>query len=201
MTTHVRAFHLTTARLGLSRWTMEDLPLARRLWADADVMRLLGGPLSESAVEARLSLEISLDREYGLQYWPLFQREATAECAAGEFIGCAGLRPFPYPHPQDAHTYELGAHLLPAYWRSGYAAEAGRAILRHAFETLGATAVHTGHHPENTASEKVILASHFRYQAHRFYLPTGLMHPYYRMTSEEYRSVAAGWQATERAQR
>ncbi len=192
-----RAFHLTTARLGLSRWAIGDLPLARGLWADAAVMRLLGGALSEPAVEARLNLEIALDREYSVQYWPLFQRDGAAEHQAGEFIGCAGLRPFPYPDPQDPHSYELGAHLLPAYWRSGYAAEAGRAILRHAFETLGVTAVHTGHHPENTASEKVIAASQFRYQAHRFYLPTGLMHPYYRLTADEYRSGLAAPQASE----
>lgn len=186
-----RDYHLTTARLGLSRWSLasEHLAFATQLWGDPAVMRLLGGPLSESQIEARLNFEIALNRDYAVQYWPLFLRgtDISQLHEPHEFIGCCGLRPFPYPNPEAGH-YELGAHLLPAFWRSGYAAEAGRAALTYAFETLKATAIHTGHHPDNQASEKLIAASHFRYLAHRFYPPTGLMHPYYRLGAEGYRS-------------
>jgi [ribosomal protein S5]-alanine N-acetyltransferase len=46
--------------------------------------------------------------------------------------------------------------LAPDVWGRGYATEAGRASLRHAFETLAAPRVVSIVHPENEASIRVI---------------------------------------------
>lgn len=81
-------YFLKTKRLEFSKWTPLDLALARRLWGNEQVTRWIcaGGRFDEDEIAARLAQETENDKEYGVQYWPLF------ECASGEFVGCCGLR-------------------------------------------------------------------------------------------------------------
>ncbi len=79
-------FFLTTARLGFRLWEEDDLPLARALWSDPEVTRFLGGPFTAEWIVSRLLSEIALQREHGIQYWPMFLLED------GAHVGCCGLR-------------------------------------------------------------------------------------------------------------
>jgi RimJ/RimL family protein N-acetyltransferase len=167
-----RAYFLTTARLGFGRWEPGDLPLALALWGDPGVTRLIGGPLSAAAAEARLGAEIASLRAHSVQYWPIFL------LADGAHAGCAGLRPY---RPED-RIYELGFHLRPAYWGQGLATEAAQAVVTLAFETIGAAALFAGHHPENTPSRRVLEKLGFRFTHDELYAPTGLHHPSYLLT-------------------
>lgn len=160
-------FFLQTERLGFRRWSTEDLPLARALWGDPAVTRLIGGPLSRDQVQERLARERATQKSQGMQYWPLFL------LATGEPIGCCGLRPYKPTIP------ELGAHLKEAHWGKGYAQEAARAVIDYAFQTLGATALFAGHNPHNTASRSLLLKLGFRYTHDEHYPATGLEHPSY----------------------
>jgi [ribosomal protein S5]-alanine N-acetyltransferase len=164
-----REYFLRSERLGFSRWSSEDLPLAEALWGDVRVTRYIGGPFSADAIAQRLDTEIRSMRTYGVQYWPIFLLEG------GEHIGCAGLRPY---RGEEA-VYEFGVHLRPAYWGRGLAVEAGRTVSRFAFETLGAHRLFAGHHPSNTVSERMLKALGFRFARLEFYAPTGLDHPSY----------------------
>ena len=166
---------MLTSRLGFRHWTAADLPLAWQLWGDPEVTRLIGGPFTEADVQARLDREIHQQLEYVVQYWPIFLLED------GEFAGCCGLRPYAAP----GRVYELGFHLCRNAWGRGLATEAARAAIQYAFANLGATALFAGHHPENTASPKVLAKLGFRYQRHEFYAPTGLEHPSYLLRSED----------------
>lgn len=59
-----------TERLGFSTWGVDDLPLARALWGDPAVTRLIctSGRFSDADVEARLQTELRNQREHGVQY-------------------------------------------------------------------------------------------------------------------------------------
>ena len=66
----------------------------------------------------------------------------------------------------------------------GLASEAARAVIAHAFENLGASALFAGHHPDNTASEKVLRKLGFAETRSEFFEGTGLVHPAYLLPRE-----------------
>ncbi len=172
----VSAYFLHTQRLGFRTWLETDLELALGLWGDAEVTRLIGGPFSMERVQRRLAQEIANQAAYGLQYWPVFLLDQDAH------VGCCGLRPY----PSEPRVYELGFHLRKAYWRQGLAVEAARAVIEYAFERLDAAGLFAGHHPANASSRRVLIKLGFRYTHAELYPPTGLKHPSYRLSAEEY---------------
>ena len=160
-------YFLTTSRLGFRRWENEDLPLAHQLWGDPQVTRFLCGLFTPESIDSRLETEIALQREHGLQYWPIFL------LANGAHVGCCGLRPY------EPHIPELGFHLSPEYWGQGLAAEAAGAAVDYAFGVLGAHAVFAGHLPGNERSGRALLKAGFKYNGMKVYPPTGLLEPTY----------------------
>jgi len=175
----MRSYFLTTPRLGFSTWLPGDLELARTLWGDPQVARFICacGRFSEQEIEARLRTEVNNGRQYHVQYWPIFLLET------GDLVGCCGLRPI---DPQEG-VFEMGFHLLPACWGQRYAYEAATAVLAAVeqraaapFDALEIRAILAGHHPQNTASRKVLERLGFVYSHEEYYPPTGLCHPSYR---------------------
>lgn len=164
-------YFLQTARLGFRRWTAQDIDLAVALWGDPAVTRFIDrrGPLTAEQAVQRLAQEMDLDREHGVQYWPVFLMRG------GLFVGCGGLRPC---QPAEG-VLELGVHIRSACWGRGYATEAAAAVIGHAFGRLGAARLFAGHHPENAASRHLLARLGFRYTHDEPYPPTGLRHPSY----------------------
>ena len=167
------AYFLRSERLGFRSWTSSDIEFAHRLWGDAEVTRLIGGPFTSDQIDQRLSSEIAIGARHGVQYWPIFL------LASGELAGCCGLRPYHL----DEGIYEIGVHLLPEYQGKGYAHEAARAVIDHAFRVLCATALFAGHHPDNAASKRLLEALGFRCIGDEYYAPTGLRHPSYLLSA------------------
>jgi RimJ/RimL family protein N-acetyltransferase len=151
-----------TQRLTFRWWREDDVALALELWGDLSVTARIG---RIDPVE-RLRSEVELASQHGVQYWPVFDGDA--------FVGCCGLRPY-------EAIYELGFHLCAAHWGKGYATEAARAVIAHAFEVLKAPSLFAGHHPENEASRRTLLKLGFRYTCDAPYAGTGLMHPSYSL--------------------
>jgi [ribosomal protein S5]-alanine N-acetyltransferase len=168
-------YFLTSKRLGFRRWTADDEPLAVGLWCDPQVTELIGGPWTAEEARVRLAEEIDRMKQFGIQYWPVFLR------SEGQHAGCAGLRPY---NPEQ-RIYELGIHLLPAFWGQGFGAEAARAVIDYAFGTLHVAALCAGHHPSNTASRQLLKKLGFVYLRDQLYKPTGLMHPAYLLARAE----------------
>ena len=131
--------------------------------------RFIGGPFSETQIQERLAREIASMRDQRVQYWLVFS------LADGDFAGCCGLRPY---KPEEC-IYELGFHLRPAHWGKGFAVESARAVIAHAFDSLGAQQLFAAHHPENLASRKVLEKLAFRFTHEELYAPTGQMHRCY----------------------
>ena len=169
----MRHFFLQTDRIGFSKWNNDDIELAKQLWGNPDVTQFIcaTGVFSPEDISARLAKEIDNDRNFGMQYWPVF------ELATGELIGCCGLRPY------SDGIYEIGFHLRPEFWRKGFAVEAATAVIDYAFRTLHADGLFAGHNPKNLASAKVLAKLNFQYIRDEFYAPTRLYHPSYELKS------------------
>lgn len=166
----MREFFLKTKRIGFSKWTQDDLDLAKCLWGNPDTTKYISasGCFTLDEIEKRLQTEITNQNIYGFQYWPIFELETN------ELIGCAGLRPY-------KEQYEIGFHLLPKYWHQGYAYEAANTVIDYAFFNLNADYIVAGHNPNNIASRNVILKLGFKCIGEEFYPPTNLFHPLYKL--------------------
>lgn len=169
----MREYFMESERIGFSKWMDSDLPLARQVWGDKDVTRYIcaTGSFTKQDIMSRLNTEIENAAQYQVQYWPIFER------STGELIGCCGLRPF----PKENKAYEIGFHLRKAFWGRGFAAEAAHMVIKYAFHTLHAEKIYAGHHPQNAASKKLLLRLGFTSIGDRFYAPTGLKHPSYKL--------------------
>ena len=171
-------YFVQTARLGFRHWRQDDLDIALGLWGDIRVTRFIDarGELSRSQVQERLESEIASQREYGVQYWPIFLLES------GEHVGCCGLRPYDLPR----RVYEIGFHIRSKHWRCGYAYEAATAVMKLAFDNLDAASLFAGHNPRNEASRLLLEKLGFRYAHDEYYPATGLDHPSYLLTADEF---------------
>jgi RimJ/RimL family protein N-acetyltransferase len=69
---------------------------------------------------------------------------------SGALIGCTGYRAFGNDHA------ELGYWVGKPYWGMGYATEAVRALILHAFEADGFDYLTVGHFSDNPASARII---------------------------------------------
>ncbi|WP_285623488.1 GNAT family N-acetyltransferase [Actinoallomurus iriomotensis] len=126
---------------------MRHLDLEVLLDSDPEVLRYLAGqpPTRDEVVashERRMALTGKVD---GLGFWLAFvpdskERGATPPAweEEGEFIGLMMLPPaHGRDQPDDPTVSDLGYRLVRRYWRQGFASEASRVLLRHAFETVG----------------------------------------------------------------
>lgn len=139
---------LTTARLALRRFTLDDLGLLVRLHSDIRVMRYAGGVLSRAQ-----TLEVLRDRtlEYyeqhpGLGVW------ATLERSTGECVGLHLLN-----HIRGESLIQVGYLLFPEYWGRGYATEMTLRVLRYGFEALGLPQIGAITDLANVESQHVLL--------------------------------------------
>jgi RimJ/RimL family protein N-acetyltransferase len=169
-------YFLQSERLGFRPWSETDMELATALWGDPEVTKLIGGPFSREQVQERLSHEIATMRSHSIQYWPIFL------LATDEHVGCCGLRPY----KSEEGICEIGVHLRKEYWGAGYAPEATLAVMEYAFSTLGVKGLFAGHNPANEASRRVLEKLGFRYTHDEYYPPTGLNHPSYILTADEF---------------
>jgi ribosomal-protein-alanine N-acetyltransferase len=171
-------YFLKTQRIGFRCWKQEDFQLAAGLWGDVKVTRFFDarGQLNAAQVTERLLQEIDTERLHGIQYWPIFLLKG------GRHLGCCGLRPY----DESKNVLELGFHIRYGQWRQGYAFEAARAVMQYAFNTIKVSGLFAGHNPINEGSRNLLGKLGFRYTHDAFYQSTGLNHPSYLMTVDDY---------------
>ncbi|PEU51092.1 GNAT family N-acetyltransferase [Priestia megaterium] len=176
----MREYFLKTERLGFSTWNSDDIKYANSLWGDENVTKFIvaNGKMSVNQIQKRLDKEIEMYLQNNIQYWPVFLLQIN------ELVGCCGIRPY---NTQDK-ILEFGIHLKPLYWGQGIAQEAAQAVIGYAFNSLGVNGLFAGHNPKNKDSARLLKKLGFKYTHEEFYKPTGLQHPSYLLTKEDYSS-------------
>lgn len=120
---------LTTDRLVLRDWEVEDAPEALAVYGDPEVSRWLvpamGLVEDEDAMRTVLRewIDFQATSDAPCGYWALVRR------SDGRVIGGMSLTPLP-PAEEDV---EVGWQLARPYWGQGYATEAARALADWAF--------------------------------------------------------------------
>ncbi|HEX9036889.1 MAG TPA: GNAT family N-acetyltransferase, partial [Ktedonobacterales bacterium] len=156
---------METERLGLRRFTPDDVDNLVALDGDPEVMRYLNGgePTPRAAIERDIlpgfMRSYAADGPFGV--WALVER------ASGAFLGWVSLR----PDSERSGEATLGYRLRRFTWGQGYATEAARALLGAAFRDGGVQRVTATTYQDNAASRRVMeklgmrLARAFRYTA------------------------------------
>jgi RimJ/RimL family protein N-acetyltransferase len=117
---------LTTPRLLLRAYRVDDLPPYAALNADPEVAKYLGGPISRDESDDIADWAQALHSAEGIGLLAVERR------ADNRFLGMCGLHHLDW-YPDDI---EIGWRLGYRYWGHGYATEAANAWLTYAFSVL-----------------------------------------------------------------
>jgi RimJ/RimL family protein N-acetyltransferase len=138
---------LHTRRLLLVPLADRHLDLEIELDSDPEVLRYLSArvPTPDEVVADHAERMALAEKVPGLGYWMAFGTDGGARGSAappaeqhGQFVGLMMLPPAHGPdQPDDPGVADLGYRILRRCWRQGLATEASRALLRHAFTTVG----------------------------------------------------------------
>lgn len=140
---------LRTRRLTLRAFRPGDLDDLCRLDTDARVMRYVGDgkPASRPDVVAVLRRILRYPNIYaGLGCWHATRRDSR------EFVGWFILR-----YCGSTCDVEVGYRLLPPAWGQGFATEGAAALVRYGFDTLELDRIIGVTHPDNIASQRVLM--------------------------------------------
>jgi RimJ/RimL family protein N-acetyltransferase len=122
------------------------------------VARRFSPMMDEAAARLRwISWSMENYESWGFGLWVIEHRDS------GEFLGDCGLT---YQPVEEDRLLEVGYHLVAGYRGNGYATEAGRACIEHAFANLQAPLVCSIVDPENTGS--IHVASRLHDSSRRF---------------------------------
>ena len=157
---------LSTDRLLLRQFTMEDVELLVELDSDPEVMSFINGgnptPRREIVEEVLPNWLAYYERSGHLGFWAAEKRGlgegARKGSSAGEFVGWFHFRPGlndDGARRQDSEP-ELGYRLRRSAWGKGYATEGSRALIDGGFTHHDVTQVFAETMVVNTASRRVM---------------------------------------------
>lgn len=140
---------IETERLWLCAWSDADLPAARTIFADPEVMRYINGgqPLADAEIRNFIMRQQDHFRSRGFCLWKLLLK------MDGRFVGFCGLQPLELDGAQEV---EIGWRLVKDQWDRGFATEAARVALQHAVEHARLPRVIAIAIPENRASLRIM---------------------------------------------
>lgn len=126
---------------------MADFDACLAMDRDPCVTRFVPGPWNEPAAHERFLRErITEPYGEGLGYWSILARDRP-----DDFLGWVLL----IPRDAIGPDIEIGWRLIRRAWGKGYATEAARPVVAHAFGTLCLPCIVADIHPRNTASMRV----------------------------------------------
>jgi ribosomal-protein-alanine N-acetyltransferase len=149
---------LLTKRLRLRPFRGSDLPAMHQLYGDADNLRYWSVEASPNLAHTRKSLRWHL--AYRPQHYVMWAIEERA-ARKGDSRGAIGMINY---HRRDLREkrVDVGWLMLPQHQGKGYAAEAGRALLRYLIDELGIHKVEALIAPDNKPSAAVAKRLGFR---------------------------------------
>ena len=144
---------IETERLVLEPLNISRLEDFVALTGHPDTMRYwtAGGPYTRDVAERNFAASLTRLREYGFgRRWVVAKEDrAGLGFTDTKYFGqsCDDVSP---------DEVEIGWMIAPSAWGHGYATEAGTAVRDEAFERLNLESIVAVHHPENTASRRVM---------------------------------------------
>ena len=144
-----------TERLTLRRWQDSDAECLYHFAKNPKIGPIAGWPPHKS-VEDSLNIIRTV-----------FNKKETYAVVKDDIpIGCVGL----LFHPDTNHWWgegacELGYWIGEKYWGRGYAAEASKKVIQHAFEDLNIKEIYASYRIENTQSKRVLEKLGFKFHA------------------------------------
>jgi [ribosomal protein S5]-alanine N-acetyltransferase len=150
-------FIFESARLLARPIADTDFPHLFRLLSDPDTMRYIRAPFTE---EQQCRERMAFWAEYaqkrpGLGNFILEMREG------GAFAGCCVARQVGYDTASE--EYEIGYILAPEHWGKGLASELVPPLSAYCFGQSAAAHLVAFTHPDNEASQRVLLKGGFRH--------------------------------------
>ena len=124
---------------------MVDFAACLAMDRDPAVTRFVPGPWHDPAAHERF-LRDRIENSLGNGYWSIFPRGRPEQ-----FLGWILL----IPHDGRGPEIEIGWRLNRQAWGKGYATEAARPVVRHAFEALRLPRIVADIDPGNRASMRV----------------------------------------------
>ena len=165
---------LTTARLVMRPAAESDLPDLTALMADPEVAgRLYHGVLDEAGARALLAGYQATWQEHGYGMWSLRRR------GDGGFVGVCGLW-----NRDGGLGVATRVAIARRAWGQDFAGEAGRAMLRYAFEVAGLPGLVAITRATNPAAERTLIRMGWRLEER--FEKEGRVLLRYAMTREEW---------------
>ncbi len=139
---------VTTPRLTLRPFEATDAEPVYRILLQENIPQYFPPSTPPTLEKAKRLIERQLAHweEHGLGWWAVQPRDGDT------LIGWNGLQYLP-----ETGEVEVGYLLSKDTWGKGYATEGARAGLQFGFETLGLTTIIGLVHPDNVASQRVLL--------------------------------------------
>ncbi len=125
----MKIIQLTTDNLILRQWKANDYLTFSKLNSDPTVMEYFPNTLSKKQSDSLAKEMELLISQNGWGVWAVEEKER------GQFIGCVGLHE-PSCDLPFSPCMEIAWRLDKSYWGKGYATEAGKEVLKFAFEKL-----------------------------------------------------------------
>ena len=136
-----------TARLVVREFEQKDEGLLVNLYNDERVTRYVPKRTEEETKRQFTEALKSYAANTGLGRWGVFNRTDD------DFIGVCILK----PADSDTSRIELGYVLSADYWGGGIATELAKALIAYGFEQKGLSEICACTHPDNVASQNVLL--------------------------------------------
>lgn len=138
---------LTTLRLRLRPFVMDDVEVLHHHWTNAEVRKYLWDDeiIARETVAEVIAASLASFAEHGFGFWLMTLVESN------EFAGFCGLR-----HFGDEPLVEILYGVEPALWGQGLAVEASQAVLQFGFGQAGLQKIYAGADPPNAASIRVM---------------------------------------------
>lgn len=154
---HLGTKELTTGRLILRRFALEDAEAMYRNWAsDSKVTKFLTWRAHESIDVTKMVLTdwISSYEEETTYQWCIAEKEHNEPIGS---IGVVGSNP-------RTEAFEIGYCISRKYWHQGITSEALKAVMQFLLEEVGAQRIECRHDPKNPYSGNVMKKCGMQYE-------------------------------------
>jgi RimJ/RimL family protein N-acetyltransferase len=134
---------IETKRLILREYTYDDYDELYKILSDSEVMKYYPKPYDEKGTRRWIEWSLENYKNHGFGWWAIVLKETN------EFIGDCGIT---IQNINNKMLPEVGYHLSKCHWRKGYAKEAGKAVIKWAFENTKLDELYSYMNAENVAS-------------------------------------------------